>query len=335
MGRPLLKYGSYGPDVLLVQQCLEASPLDSDFGSITEEAVIHFQREQRLDADGIVGTATWAALEDEFELPPYPPPMFPTLNQEQIDAICELAAKSAIAKYNWADRGKAPIGYVQGMAIAWSTTYRKFLAGDTSALEMAKADTYDDAKDAISWFRSNFNAIGMTNDEAGADTLRHLFVMLMGLGMRESSGQHCEGRDQSASNTSSDTAEAGLFQQSANSLSASPEMQKLYDEYFAGGGLDGSQPLCALEIFSEDVSCSSSDWSCYGSGKGYNFQTMVKHCPQFTVEVCAVGLRVLKDHWGPVKRKELELRTEADQLFHLIQRFIDEMPGYGETTPGA
>jgi hypothetical protein len=326
MGRPLIKYGSYGPDVLTVQECLECEPMDSDFGSITEAAVEKFQRASGLSVDGIVGTDTWAALELEFDLPPYPPPMFPTLSDEQIAAICELSDKSAIARYHWADRGQAPVGYTRGMAIAWSTVYRKYLAGESTAIEMAKADTYNDAKDALSWYRSNFNAIDMTNDDAGPDTLRHLFVLLMGLGMREPSGQHCEGRDQSADNTSSDTAEAGLFQQSSNSLSASSEMQKLYDEYFAGGGMDGEQPLCALNIFNADVDCSSSDWSCYGSGKGFNFQTMCKHCPQFAVEVCAVGLRVLKDHWGPIKRKEAELRPEADDLFRLIQRLIDETP---------
>jgi Putative peptidoglycan binding domain len=325
MGRPLIKYGSYGPDVLTVQECLGCEPLDSDFGSITEQAVMQFQGDSGLSIDGVVGTDTWKALELEYDLPPYPPPMFPTLSDHQIDSICEVADKSKIASYNWKDRGTAPTGYTRGMAIAWSTVYRKYLAGDTAALEMAKADTYDDSKDALSWFRSNYNAIGMTNDKAGPDTLRHLFVMLIGLGMRESSGQHCEGRDQSASNTSSDTAEAGLYQQSANSLSASSEMQKLYDEYFAGGGMDGEQPLCALEIFSEDVSCSSSDWGCYGSGKGFNFQKMIKSCPQFAVEVCGVGLRVLRQHWGPIGRKEVELRPEADDLFRLIQRYIDEM----------
>jgi hypothetical protein len=56
----------------------------------------------------------------------------------------------------------------------------------------------------------------MRNDVSGIDTLRHLFVLMIGLGMRESSGRYCEGRDQSASNTSADTAEAGLFQTSWN-----------------------------------------------------------------------------------------------------------------------
>ena len=69
MGRPMLQYGSYGPDVRTVQECLECSPLDSDFGSITEDAVIKFQRQQDLTADGIVGTNTWNALEEEFDLP--------------------------------------------------------------------------------------------------------------------------------------------------------------------------------------------------------------------------------------------------------------------------
>lgn len=40
----------------------------------------------------------------------------------------------------------------------------------------------------------------------GTDTLRQLFVLLIGLGMRESSGQYCEGRDRSASNVTAEAA---------------------------------------------------------------------------------------------------------------------------------
>jgi hypothetical protein len=43
---------------------------------------------------------------------------------------------------------------------------------------------------------------------------------MLGHGMRESSGRHCEGRDLSADNVQSDTAEAGLFQTSYNAHSA-------------------------------------------------------------------------------------------------------------------
>lgn len=38
-------------------------------------------------------------------------------------------------------------------------------------------------------------------ESSGVATLRHVFVLLFGLGMRESSGRYCEGRDRSVSNT--------------------------------------------------------------------------------------------------------------------------------------
>jgi hypothetical protein len=75
---------------------------------------------------------------------------------------------------------------------------------------MAKTNSGKDSVDALSWYNSNFKGIGLTN-EGGPDTLRDLYLLALGLGMRESSGQYCEGRDTSATNTDSATAEAGLF----------------------------------------------------------------------------------------------------------------------------
>jgi N-acetylmuramoyl-L-alanine amidase/Putative peptidoglycan binding domain len=318
--RPTLRKGDTGPDVVTVQQCL-AITADGIFGSGTETAVKQFQLAQGLTADGVVGPQTWAALEEIYNLPPYvPPAMFPALDQATIDKITKLAADSAIAKYSWRDRGKAPPGYIKGMALAYSTAYRKYLAGESEAKEMAKANTGNDDKDAISWYNSNFVNLGMRNDVAGTDTLRHLFVLLMGLGMRESSGKHCEGRDQSASNTDANTCEAGLFQQSWNSNSCSPEIPKLMDEYRPG--LDSDPPICALSTFKEGVSCSSSSWQNYGSGTGKDFQQLAKSCPQFCVEVAAVGLRNLRQHWGPINRKEAELRSEADMLLIDVEAII-------------
>jgi peptidoglycan hydrolase-like protein with peptidoglycan-binding domain len=37
--------------------------IDGDFGAGTEVAVAKFQRDQKLDVDGIVGPGTWAALD--------------------------------------------------------------------------------------------------------------------------------------------------------------------------------------------------------------------------------------------------------------------------------
>jgi hypothetical protein len=226
-----------------------------------------------------------------------------------------------IADYNWKDRGIAPAGYTQGMAVAFANVVQKYLDGDSSAREMAKADTGNDDVDVLAWYDDVFDDFDMDNSKPGLDTLRHLFALQLGLGMRESSGQHCCGRDQSADNTDAMTCEAGLFQMSWNMESCSPEMQKLMDAY------QNCPPECALDIFKQGVSCSADDWECYGSGDGYEYQQLAKACPTFAVETCAVGLRNRRQHWGPINRKEAELRLEADVMLKQVQDLVTgEMP---------
>ena len=185
---------------------------------------------------------------------------------------------------------------------------------------MAKADTRDDNVDALSWYSDRFDELNMDNSADGLDTLRHLFVLLLGLGMRESSGVFCCGRDQSASNTDAMTCEAGLFQQSWNSSNASDEMQKLFDQFSQVSPF----PQCALEIFSEDgvIDCNSANWQCYGSGPGHDYQKLAKNCPAFAVQDSAVGLRMIRQHWGPIVRHEAEVRPEADDMFKAVQLMI-------------
>jgi hypothetical protein len=160
----------------------------------------------------------------------------------------------------------------------------------------------------------------MSIEEDGIDTLRHLYALMLGSGMRESSGRHCEGRDQSATNTSSDTAEAGLFQTSWNAHSASdPEFANLMAEYSSSV----NKPTCYLSQFDDGVSCTSSEWSCYGSGDGYRFQLLCKECPAFAVETHGLTLRNLANHYGPIVRKEVELKSDADRMFMAVQRYMD------------
>lgn len=67
---PLLRQGSRGNAVVFLQMLLVhkwgyALPrygADGDFGGETETALVSFQREQGLDADGLCGALTWAAL---------------------------------------------------------------------------------------------------------------------------------------------------------------------------------------------------------------------------------------------------------------------------------
>src|SRR2546422_446301 len=104
-----------------------------------------------------------------------------------IDQIVQIAAGSTIAHYDWLNRGVAPAGYIKGMAVVYARVYCKLKAGDAAATEMAKARTNDGTRDALAWYSERFESAGMNNDQTGADTLRHLFVLLIGLGMRESS----------------------------------------------------------------------------------------------------------------------------------------------------
>ena len=234
-----------------------------------------------------------------------------------ISEIVQIAANSALARVSWdGGRGRAPLGYIKGMAVMFAVAQRKLAQGDPAAVEMSRAASSDSHRDALTHYASSFAALGMRNDVSGIDTLRHLFVLMIGLGMRESSGRYCEGRDRSASNTSADSAEAGLFQMSWDAHGASRQIPRLLDEYQANGG-GGYR-----EIFCEGVTPHRGDLDNCGSGTGLRFQQLCKDCPGFAVETAAVGLRNLRTHWGPINRREAELRPEADDMLQQVQRLV-------------
>ncbi len=238
------------------------------------------------------------------------------LPQEAINRICNLAAASNIAFYEWKNRGQAPLGYIKGMAVVFGLVYAKLKSGDPAATAMSVASVNSNSSDALSWYQGRFAAIDINNATSGKDTLRHLFVLLIGLGMRESSGRYCAGRDTSADNTSSDTAEAGLFQMSWNAHVASPLIVQLFSDY-------SKKPDGFLSIFQEGVSCTHGDYANYGDGDGAAFQQLCKSCPAFAVEAAAVGLRVLRSHWGPLNSRAAELRPDTDQLLQQVQSIVD------------
>ena len=236
-----------------------------------------------------------------------------------IDRVTQIAAQSTIAGFDWKDRGLAPIGYIKGMALVYARLCCKLKAGDAAAVEMAKAKSADGEHDALAWYDAIFAAAGMSNGTAGVDTLRHLFVLQFGLGMRESSGQYCAGRDRSAANTTAETAEAGLFQTSFNARSASPLLPVLFTEY-------SSNPSGFVEVFKEGARCRASDLENFGSGEGQEFQRLSKACPAFAAEFAAVGLRHIRKHWGPITRREAEVRPECDAMLRQVQAFVDASP---------
>lgn len=75
-GHPTLQLGSKGPDVSRLQQKLVDAGysllVDADFGPGTKGVVEQFQADNGLDVDGVVGPATWAALDSAVTPGPEP-----------------------------------------------------------------------------------------------------------------------------------------------------------------------------------------------------------------------------------------------------------------------
>jgi hypothetical protein len=220
-------------------------------------------------------------------------------------AIVDLAKASLVRDYRWKNRGRAPSGYVNGMAVAFAEACRGLSAGDEAVVAIAAPVADDPDHDALAWYSDILTAADLAV-ATPSDRLLAVFAVLIGLGMRESSGKHCEGRDMSAENVSAETAEAGLFQVSYNSRNSHPELKPLLARFTGRDDL--------LTVFDDDVHCSASSWKDWGEGNGRDFQASMKGNPLLSVYYAAVLLRTSRKHWGPIKRREAEVNSDAIRL---------------------
>lgn len=224
-------------------------------------------------------------------------------------SIATLAKQSAIARYYWRNRGRAPAGFVQGMAVAYARARRGLASGEAGAVAMT-GPLGATTQDALVWYAEIMAAAG--GGAAGAEgRLRDVFALLLGLGMRESSGKTCEGRDMAADNTTAETAEAGLFQVSYNSRHASADLPRLIEAY------QGRSDL--LDQFSQGVSCGAASAENFGSGPGRDFQALTKTCPAFAVTYAGILLRHLRKHWGPLNRREAEVVSDSYAMLDAVR----------------
>lgn len=233
--------------------------------------------------------------------------------------ITKLMGASTCAKYPWKSRGTAPKGYIKGMGLSFARSLcRTKLAGKTNELAqlMSSADRNNSSKDALTHLKAKFSAAKIRTDIAGADALRALYTLGIGLGMRESSGMYCEGWDASAgSNRPSSAAEAGLFQTSYDSMAASPYLKQLYTEY------QSDTRRCNLDVYKEGASCKTQ--KVLGSGAGAVYQAFNKSCPAFATEYAMTLLRVLRQHFGPINRREAEVIKSCETTLHSVQSLIE------------
>lgn len=250
-------------------------------------------------------------------------PSTPDETTPYVEQIKSLAASSSCASYSWSNRGRAPLGYIKGVAL----TFAKGLCRQKEAFDtpsglvnvLTGAKSSSATKDALTHYQTQFANLPIALNEAGSGPLRALYVLGLGLGMRESSGKYCEGWDRSAgSSRPSAAGEAGLFQTSLDSMGASSELSKLYAEYKKNPG------KCLLDVFKQGVSCSS--MSNLGTGAGAEYQAFNKACPAFATEYAMVMLRVARSHYGPINRKEAEVIPACHSLLKNIQEMIEQDP---------
>lgn len=309
--RRTLEQGDVGADVEALQASL-GLPVDGEFGPVTDSATRAFQAAMGLDPDGEVGSRTWAEIDKlDYRMNEGDDGLDPAVET----VIIKTVRQSPLTRYSWKNRGVAPLGYLVGMALTFGLAVERWKENSALAKELAKAAGVPDA-DALAYYDVEFDQQDMRNDKAGLDTLRHLWVMLIGLGMCESSGKYYEGRDLSAENTSSDTCEAGLFQTSWNIKTCSTAlMQELFNSYMA-------DPNGWLNFFSKGLSPTADGLSSYGAGEGAAYQWLAKFSPAFAVFTTALGLRKRRSHWGPVGRREVEISKDADMMLRDVQALV-------------
>ena len=247
-------------------------------------------------------------------------------------ALRSIGSKSQCAAHKWKARGRAPASYIEGVALVFARAVCQPNRADVAVVS-APVDTSPHSDDALAVYKAEFAAANMRNDTAGVDTLRHAYTLLIGLGMMESSGKFCEGRDVSQCFTSAESAEAGLFQTSFSARQFSPVLPDMFQRYGA------DQKGCLLPVFQGTITCKvvkSHNPKCpndtngvAGTGPGADWQRLTRSCPAFATEYGAVVLRKHggpKGEFNPIRKRQAEVRPECDDMLRQVQTHVQQHP---------
>lgn len=247
-------------------------------------------------------------------------------------SVQAIAGKSQCAAHFWKDRGHAPQTYIKGVARVFARAVCHPERDDVRVVS-APPNPTSHPNDALVAYQKEFADAKMDNGTAGFDTLRHAYALLIGLGMRESGGRYCEGRDVSECFATAATAEAGLFQTSFGAHVHSPALGALFDAYKKDSRpclLDEFKGSITCRIFkSQNNKCPDENSDVKGTGDGADWQRLTKVCPAFATEYGAVVLRTnggMHGEFGPIHRHEAELRFECDDMLRSVQEFVQQHP---------
>lgn len=221
--------------------------------------------------------------------------------------ITAAASTSSCAQYSWKERGKAPAGFITGVALVYANAYRDLKRSVDPATAIVAGDAKVKTSDALEIYRK----------AAGPPRLRlrATYALAIGEGMMESSGNTTERYDVTAHHQTEESAEAGLFQISHDSIGSSPWLKTIETKFAA------HPDECLFEVFMKGVSDKKA--TVLGSGPGAAFQRMMKSCPAFATEYAVIMFRVNRDHFGPIKRREAELIPPCEAMLEHIEQAVD------------
>lgn len=234
-----------------------------------------------------------------------PAPTKPVIEQEVTNVKQEIfnvvENSPGCTEYYWKNRGKAFKSYMNGMSLM----YAKQVCNNGSDFIKTKTITgrnsIQEHKDALKYY-------GIEGSELNT------YTFLIGLGMRESTGRYCAGRDRSASFTKSSSAEAGIFQMAYVARVFNEELKPLYLKF-----KNGELP-CELETFKKNVTCKPYDSKTFGTGEGADWQKLMKKCPAASAQWAAILIRSNYRHFGPIKRKEVEFRIQCKEMLKKVEQ---------------
>ncbi|MEY4754113.1 MAG: hypothetical protein RJA44_1788 [Pseudomonadota bacterium] len=230
------------------------------------------------------------------------------VSEEIRQQVSQIVAGSACAAHRWKSQGRAPIGYVKGMALVYAKSYCEQLQDRELASRVLAAPLGDARRDALSHY-------GLDID-APAEALRSVYALGIGLGMLESTGRATAGRNLRVRHPSEFHAEAGLFQTNHGSSRLSSWFGTLDRAY------EAAPQNCLAEVFAEGVSATTP--AVLGHGAGARYQQRVRNCPGLATEYAMLLLRQHRSHFGPINRRKAQIVPACSAMLSEVEQAVRE-----------
>ena len=110
-------------------------------------------------------------------------PMAASSSPQYTQQIKNLAGASSCSKYNWKNRGRAPAGYIKGVALSFARSLCRIRVTDTTpatAKILSSASSDNTSKDALSYYKNIFANAGISVNTVGDEAVRAIYTLGMG-----------------------------------------------------------------------------------------------------------------------------------------------------------